>query len=176
MRPSSRHRRSFYALGVALAAMTFALAAQSGTDGAAKSDARTASVAPAPDIDDTWVRRAPPRAPVLAGFARIRNPGKTPERLLSAYSADAARVEIHEMRMDDGVMRMRRRESGLEIAPGQSIELRPGGDHLMLFEPKRAFAAGESIEIVLRFARAGERRVRFEVRESAPAAAASHHH
>jgi periplasmic copper chaperone A len=159
--------------GAALLASAFALSAQSGAGGASKPDARTPAAAASPSIEDAWVRRAPPRAPVLGGFASIRNTGKTPERLLSARSADAGRVEIHEMRMDEGVMRMRRVQDGLEIAPGRTLSLRPGGYHLMLFEPKRTFAAGETIEIVLRFERAGERRVRFEVREAAPA---SHDH
>lgn len=115
-------------------------------------------------VGDAWVRATPPKAPVAGGFLSIRNTGKTTDRLLSATSPDAARVEIHTMKMEDGVMRMRKLENGLEIPPGGSATLVPGGEHLMFFSPTRRFVEGETVTATLRFERAGERTVRFAVR------------
>lgn len=123
--------------------------------------------APKPDplaIERPWARATPPGAPVAGGFLDVRNVGATEDRLLSATSPDADKVELHEMRMDAGVMRMRRIDGGLAIAPGGTLTLAPGGFHLMFIGPKHPFVAGETVTATLRFERGGERTVRFEVR------------
>ena len=123
--------------------------------------------APKPDplaIERPWARATPPGAPVAGGFLDVRNVGATEDRLLSATSPDADKVELHEMRMDAGVMRMRRIDGGLAIAPGGTLTLAPGGFHLMFIGPKHPFVAGETVTATLRFERGGERPVRFEVR------------
>lgn len=123
--------------------------------------------APTPDplaIERPWARATPPGAPVAGGFLDVRNAGATEDRLLSATSPDADKVELHEMRMDAGVMRMRRIDGGLAIAPGGTLTLAPGGFHLMFIGPKHPFVAGETVTATLRFERGGERTVRFEVR------------
>ena len=123
--------------------------------------------APKPDplvIERPWARATPPGAPVAGGFLSVRNAGATEDRLLSATSPDADKVELHEMRMDAGVMRMRRIDGGLAIAPGGTLTLAPGGFHLMFIGPKHPFVAGETVSATLRFERGGERTVRFEVR------------
>ena len=123
--------------------------------------------APKPDtlvIEHPWARATPPGAPVAGGFLTVRNAGKTEDRLVSATSPDADKVEIHEMRMDGGVMRMRRMDGGLTISPGGTLTLAPGGFHLMFIGPKHPFVAGQTVTATLRFEQGGERTVRFDVR------------
>jgi hypothetical protein len=109
-------------------------------------------------VSDGWVRAAPPTARVLAAYLTIRNPGGEAVVLDGATSPDFARVELHEMRMDDGVMRMRKLER-LDIAAGGELVLEPGATHLMLFEPRRALARGDTVSLSLHF----------ESRDAAPA-------
>ncbi|MGN6152289.1 MAG: copper chaperone PCu(A)C [Lysobacteraceae bacterium] len=129
--------------------------------------------APKPDplvIEGPWARATPPGAPVAGGFVVVRNVGESDDRLLSATSPDADRVELHEMRMDGGMMRMRRLDDGLPIAAGGTLALAPGGIHLMFIAPKHPFVAGQTVAATLRFARGGTRTVRFEVRALGAAA------
>lgn len=121
-------------------------------------------------MDQAWARATPPGAPVAGGFVTIRNTAKRADRLLSATSPDARLVEIHEMNMDNGVMRMRRIDDGLTIAPNATLELKPGGYHLMFIGPKHPFVQGETITATLRFEQAGTREMRFEVRAMGSAA------
>lgn len=121
-------------------------------------------------LDQAWARATPPGAPVAGGFVTIRNTAKRADRLLSASSPDAGLVEIHAMNMDNGVMRMRRIDDGLAIAANATLELKPGGYHLMFIGPKHPFVQGETITATLRFEQAGTREVRFEVRAMGSAA------
>ncbi len=121
-------------------------------------------------LDQAWARATPPGAPVAGGFVTIRNTAKRADRLLSATSPDARLVEIHEMNMDNGVMRMRRIDDGLPIVPNGTLELKPGGYHLMFIGPKHPFVQGETITATLRFEHAGTHEVRFDVRAMGSAA------
>ena len=86
-----------------------------------------------------------------------------PDRLLGGFSPLVSRIEVHEMSMAGGIMRMRPLPQGLLLAPGATVRLEPGGYHLMLIGPRRAFRVGEHIPATLRFERAGEVRVEFDV-------------
>jgi hypothetical protein len=114
-------------------------------------------------ISGPWMRPSPPGAPTAAGYATIHNAGPAPDRLVAASSPDARSVEIHEMTMAGGVMQMRPVSGGLPIGPRQTVSLAPGGYHLMLIGPTRAFHVGEVVPITLTFQRAGSVRVRFTV-------------
>lgn len=130
--------------------------------------------APKPDtltIESPWARATPPGAPVAGGFLVVRNTGKADDRLVSATSPDADKVELHEMRMDGGVMRMRRMDEGLAITAGGTLALAPGGYHLMFIGPKHPFVAGQTVTATLRFEHGGERTVRFDVRAMGAGAA-----
>src|SRR5258708_3097044 len=76
-------------------------------------------------ISQPWARATPPSAPTGAGFMTITNKGATPDRLIAVRSPTSGKVEIHEMKMDGNVMRMRELEKGLEIPPGGTVELKP---------------------------------------------------
>jgi periplasmic copper chaperone A len=133
------------------------------------------SVTPASAKPDTplilsgaWIRATPPNASVAGAYLRIENTGKQADRLLSAETDIAERVEIHEMKMAGDVMQMRQLRDGLPIPAGAVVALEPGGTHLMLIDPKRPLAEGQAIDITLRFAKAGEKTVVFTVRRQAP--------
>ena len=114
-------------------------------------------------VEDAWIRAAPPGAVVLAGYATLRNEGPAAVHVVGASSDDFERVEIHEMSMHDGVMRMRALER-VEVPAQDAIALAPGGTHLMLHEPRRALAAGDKVVIELRDSGGGATSATFEVR------------
>ncbi|AKS42369.1 copper chaperone PCu(A)C [Wenzhouxiangella marina] len=113
-------------------------------------------------IEGAWSPLAPPGR-MMAGFMEITNTGDETVRLVDARSDRFGRVEIHTMRMVDGVMRMRRVEA-LEIQPGEKLSLAPGGFHLMLMQPQGAFELGDHIELTLIDENGGEWPLRSEVR------------
>lgn len=117
-----------------------------------------------------WSREVPAGAPVAAGYISIRNRGNGDDRLLAVRSEAAERVEIHEMRHEDGVARMRELPDGLPLPAGGTVELRPGGYHLMFIAPRAGFDAGARVPATLVFAGAGELAVEFEVRAVAASA------
>ncbi|GMU44095.1 MAG: copper chaperone PCu(A)C [Xanthomonadales bacterium] len=100
------------------------------------------------EVSAGWVRLAPPTARVMAGYLTLTNTGKTALVVDGARSEGFERVELHSMTHVDGVMRMRRLER-IEIAPGKSVPLEPGGNHLMLIGPKRTFAIDEEVAVEL---------------------------
>ncbi len=75
-------------------------------------------------IETPWARATPKGAEVGAGYLEIRNNGAAPDRLTGG-SADFANVEIHEMTMDGGVMKMRELKDGLAIPAHASVKLAP---------------------------------------------------
>jgi copper(I)-binding protein len=115
-------------------------------------------------IEDPWVRATPPGAGVTGGFMSVRNTGAKDDRLVSVTSSAVARVEIHEMRHEDGMMRMRRMEAGVPVKAGAKLELAPGGYHLMLFGPKQPFVEGDVVVATARFEKAGNVEIAFRVR------------
>lgn len=117
-------------------------------------------------ISGGWVRATLPGQKTGAGYLAISNNGTAPDRLLSLTSPAASRVEIHSMRMENDVMIMRPVKGGLEIAPGSTVELGPGGLHLMFLALSAPFTDGSSVEVELRFARAGAVRLSLPVRRN----------
>lgn len=110
-----------------------------------------------------WTRATPVGSKVGGGFMRIENTGKESDFLIGGSSPIAARFEIHEMAMDKGMMKMRELPEGLEIAPGKSVELRPGSYHVMFMELKSPMKEGEKVKGTLKFKRAGTIEVEYRV-------------
>jgi copper(I)-binding protein len=129
-------------------------------------------------LSQAWVRATPPNAQVAGAFLSIENTASKTDRLLSASTETAERVEIHEMKMDGEMMQMRQLSNGLAIPAKQKTILKPGGIHLMLIAPKRPLAEGQKITISLLFEKAGKRQLEFNVLKQAPSGASSnkHHH
>jgi uncharacterized protein YcnI/copper(I)-binding protein len=101
-------------------------------------------------IEGAWTRATAQGAKVGAGYLTIRNTGRAADTLVAVETPAAARGEIHDMTMTDGVMRMRRLEA-LEIPAGGSVELKPGGKHLMLMELKAPLSEGTEVTVKLTF-------------------------
>ncbi len=104
-----------------------------------------------------------------AGYMTITNKGVVADQLVSASSALAASVTLHQSRLVNGVTTMRP-VPGVPIASGAAASLAPGGFHLMLEGLKRPLAAGGKVPIVLTFTHAGPVRVELEVRDGPPGA------
>lgn len=105
-------------------------------------------------IDHVYARAAPPGARTAAAYLTIDNRGREPDRLMSASSPRAAAVEIHSMREELGVMRMR--QVGEVIVPARGrAKFVPGGMHLMIVEPTSPLREGERVPVTLTFMRAG---------------------
>lgn len=121
-------------------------------------------------VRDPWARETVPGVQVSAGCARIENGTGRALRLTGAETDVAGRVELHNVIMDGGVMRMRPVEVGLDIPAGQTVELRPGGYHIMLLQLRRPLRAGETIPVTLRFEGGETVRADFPVRSAADAA------
>ena len=110
------------------------------------------------------------------GYLTLTNSGKQPDRLMRAESPAAKSVELHRMSMDGGMMQMRALPEGLAIAPGETVELAPGGLHLMLFGTAQALRAGDSLPLTLVFKKAGRVPVQLQVRAREDQAAPHAHH
>ena len=107
------------------------------------------------EIGQPWTRATPPTAEAGGGYLVLTNSGTTPDRLIAVRSPAADKVEIHEMKMDGNIMRMRAAEKGIEIPPGATVELKPGGFHVMFMGLKAPFAKDAKVPLTLVFEKAG---------------------
>lgn len=114
-------------------------------------------------IQQPWSRATPPGVKVAAGYMTIRNTGSAADTLLGGSASVADRIEVHESSEKDGVASMRKLNQGLEIPANGSVELKPGGLHLMLMGLKGTLVAGEPVQLVLNFEKAGSVTVEFAV-------------
>lgn len=141
--------------------------------------ALTLAAAPAGvSVTDGWSRPAA-QGGNGAGFLTIVNVGQTADRLLSASSPVAGRVEIHESMIMGGRAMMHPRPEGAPVAPGARVEFKPGGWHLMLMGLKKPLKAGETVPVTLTFQKAGRVQVDLAVRATPPATTppgGEHHH
>ena len=159
-------------------AFLFAVSAVLFAAGCGPSQAPVSSEAAAPasaiEIHDPWTAPTPGGVEVSAGYLEIANSASADDRVVGVSSPRAARVEIHEMSMDGGVMRMRAVEGGLSAPAGGRVALAPGGLHLMFFGVTQPFVEGESIPVTLTFANAGDIEVSLTVRRPAVGAHSEH--
>jgi copper(I)-binding protein len=107
-------------------------------------------------ISQAWSRATPSGAKVAGGYLTIENKGSSPDRLVGGSGDIAGKVEVHEMTMDDGVMKMRALDKGLVIEPGKTVKLAPGGYHLMMFDLKDRLKQGDKVPVTLEFEKAGK--------------------
>jgi copper(I)-binding protein len=114
-------------------------------------------------ITQPWTRATPGGAKVAGGYLTIENKGTTSDRLVSGSTNVAKKIQIHEMAMNNGVMTMRPSDGGLAIEPGKTMKLAPGGHHLMFLELDSPFKQGDTEAVTLKFEKAGEVKVLFDV-------------
>ena len=116
------------------------------------------------DISDPWSRATPKGASVGAGYMTIKNNGSTPDRLIEGSSEVASKFEVHEMKMENGVAKMRPVKGGLEIKPGETVELKPGSLHVMFVGLKKPLNAADKFKATLVFEKAGPVSIEYDVR------------
>jgi hypothetical protein len=130
---------------------------------AASSDAGKSFKAGGITVQAPWSRATPGGAQVAGGYMTITNNGKDADRLTGGTFPLASRFEIHEMKTEGGVMTMRPIPEGLEIKPGETIEFKPGGYHLMFMGLKQGLKEGRSVKGTLTFEKAGTIEVEYRV-------------
>ncbi len=122
---------------------------------------KAASGPPAITIDQPWARATVPGQQASAAYFTIRNRGGG-DSLLSVSSPQAD-ASLHSTTMANGIMRMRPLQK-LDVPANSSVELKPGGTHVMLMKLKQPLQAGSSVELDLKFQKSGERKVTVPVR------------
>ena len=98
-------------------------------------------------VFDAWIRATPPDSRMMAGYATLKNAGDTPIKLLTVQSDAFRQSSIHETTVEHDVTKMRELPR-LDIAAGATIEMKPGGRHLMLLDPRHPIAAGDKVHMV----------------------------
>ena len=114
-------------------------------------------------IGHPWSRATPKGATIGAGYLKITNNGTAPDRLLGGSSEAAKSFELHVMSMENGVMKMRPVEGGIEIKPGETVEFKPESYHVMFVGLKEPLVQGHRVKATLDFAKAGKVAVEFVV-------------
>jgi copper(I)-binding protein len=107
-------------------------------------------------LTDLWTRATPPGAPTAVGFLTVTNTGTEPDRLVAVSSPGSVTGEIHEMSMENDVMKMRALPAGIEIPAGGTVRLAPGGLHLMFVTLKAPLIEGDKLPVTLIFEKAGK--------------------
>ena len=126
------------------------------------------------DIGHPYARATAPGQPTGGGFLKLTNKGDAADRLVSASAAVSSRVELHSMKMEGDVMRMRQVDA-VDVPAGETVELKPGGLHIMFVDLKAPLKAGDSFPMTLKFEKAGEVTVDVKV-EKVKAEPAAHQH
>jgi copper(I)-binding protein len=129
---------------------------------------KPASAPPAISVDGAWARATVPGQMGSAAYLTIHNAGG--EDKLLAVTSSGADASLHSTSMDNGVMRMRSLQA-LDIPAKGTVELKPGGTHVMLMALKQPLQAGATLELDLRFEKSGERKVSAEIRPASAGAA-----
>ena len=125
------------------------------------------------DIKDAWVRTSVPGQKATGAFMKIT--AKDGARLVAVATPVAGVAEVHEMKMDGGVMSMRAVSGGLELPAGKTVELKPGGYHVMLMDLKAALPKDSTVPLTLVFKDAKGVETRLELKVPVAAAPAHQH-
>lgn len=127
-------------------------------------------------LSESWARETVAGQTSTAAFLTIENSGGTADSLVEVTASAPATASLHSTTYADGVARMRPLDEGLEIPPGKTVVLRPGGPHIMVENLAEQLEAGETLQMRLRFLRSGERMVEVEVRNAATSGPAPQGH
>lgn len=98
-------------------------------------------------VYDAWIRQAPPGVSMMAGYATLKNEGDAPIKVLTVQSDAFRQSSIHETVVERGVSKMRELPR-VDLAPGAAVEMKPGGAHLMLSEPRHPILVGDKVHMV----------------------------
>ena len=151
MRFKTNQRRTHQLLTF-LFMVTFLSTANAHQHGQATSQAT--SMAESVEVSEQWARETFKLATTAAAYATIKNAHESKSVLLISASADASitdEVQLHDMLMEDGMMKMQEIEGGIRLAPGEHVSLAPGGKHIMFLGLKKPFTEPETVSITLEF-------------------------
>jgi copper(I)-binding protein len=162
-------------LSIRLAVLVAAVAAVLHGHDAAAADFSVGSI----QIGNPWTRATPKGADVAGAYMRLSNKGAAPDRLIGGSSPVAGRFEVHRMTVEGDVMKMRPVDGGLEVKPGETVELKPGSFHIMLMGLKQPLEKGQKVKGTLVFEKAGKVEIEYAVEAlgaSSPAGGHGHGH
>lgn len=114
-------------------------------------------------ISQAWSRATPNGAKVGTGYFTIENKGTAADKLVGVTGDVSPKIEVHEMSMSGGVMKMRPVDGGLTIDPGKTVKLAPSGYHLMIMDLKGPLKQGDKLPLTLQFEKAGKVAVTLDV-------------
>lgn len=114
-------------------------------------------------IENPYARATAPGQKAAGGFMKIENKG-TADQLIAASSPVAGEMQLHTMAMDGNVMKMREVKA-IDVPANGSVDLKPGGLHLMFMDIKTPLKAGEAVPVKLKFQKAGEVEIKVPVRD-----------
>ena len=126
------------------------------------------------EISNPHARPMVAGAKVGGGYLSVTNKGKADDKLVGINSARAESSEVHQMNVDNGIMTMRPVAGGLVIPAGKTIELKPGGYHVMFKDVAEPFKQGETVKATLTFEKAGQVDVEFAIGNVGAAKTDSH--
>ncbi len=128
------------------------------------------------EVKDAWVRTSVQGQKATGAFMKLT--ARDGARLVSASSPVAGVTEVHEMKMEGDVMKMKALAGGLDLPAGKTVELKPGGYHVMLMDLKTALPKESTIPLTLVFkdAKGAESRVELKVPVAVSPMAAAHKH
>lgn len=127
------------------------------------------------EVREPWVRAMPPVAPMTAGYLVLDNGGTAPAALVGAESPQFREVQLHRSVQVEGMARMERQER-IPIPAGGSVELAPGGYHLMLMGAAGPLVPGSTVDLTLRFEDGSSLAVQAPVRQGGEDDEHHHHH
>jgi len=150
---------------LALAAASLSLAACNPSEPAKAPAAQTPTATDAVTATDAWCRPSPNGA--KAGGCYVTLTAATDDRLMGGSTPRAASLQVHEMKTENGMMKMAELTAGLPLPAGQAVALAPGGNHLMLIGLTAPLIAGETVPLTFQFASAPPITVQAQVRQPA---------
>ena len=128
------------------------------------------------DVKDAWVRTSVPGQKATGAFMKLT--AKDGAKLVAASSPVAGVTEVHEMKMEGDIMRMKAVAGGLDLPAGKTVELKPGGYHVMLMDLKAALPKDSTVPLTLVFkdAKGVESRLELKLPVAAAPMAGAHKH
>ena len=114
-------------------------------------------------ISQAWSRATPNGAKIGTGYFTIENKGTAADKLIRVTGDVSDKIELHEMSMNNGVMKMRPVDGGLTIEPGKTVKLAPSSYHLIIMDLKSPLKQGGKVPVTLEFEKAGKVAVTLDV-------------
>jgi copper(I)-binding protein len=121
------------------------------------------SGSPNVEIANAWARETVAGQTSTAAYFTVINKGTADDRLVSVSVPDPAKASVHVTENSGGVSHMREMSSGLALPPGSTIELKPGGTHVMITGLQAPLRRGGTLKLRVRFAKSGEKPIEVRV-------------